>query len=118
MSVRPFTSPMLALVGVIAGGIPAAAQAVEGRSAGNLVQTCKAEQGDASGWCSAYLLGVADTLTAFGKGGEKGGLCGASYAIEDLPEVFLTWIQANPQLLELDMLASVSLALRQTWPCR
>ncbi len=63
MSVRPFTSPILALVGVIAGGIRAAAQAVEGRSAGNLVQACKAEQGDASGWCSADLLGVADTLT-------------------------------------------------------
>ncbi len=118
MFVRPFTSPILALVGVIAGGIPAAAQAVEGRSAGNLVQICRAEEGAASGWCSAYLLGVADTLSAFGAGGHKGGLCGAAYAVEDLPKVFLTWMQANPQFLELDMLAGLSLALRQAWPCR
>jgi len=118
MFVRLFTWPSLALVGVIGGGLCAPAQAAEGRLAGSLVQTCKAEQGDASGWCSAYLLGAADTLTAFGEGGKKGGLCGASYAIKDLPEVFPTWMQANSQFLELDMLASVSLVLRQTWPCR
>ena len=86
--------------------------------AGSLVQICKAEEGAVSGWCSAYLLGVADTLTAVGEGGNKGGLCGASYAVGDLPGVFLTWMQANPQFLELDMLAGVSLALRQAWPCR
>ncbi len=116
--VRPFTWPVLVLVGALAGGPPASAQAVEDRSAGSLGQTCKVEQGGASGWCSAYLLGVADTLSAFGAGGDKGGLCGASYAIEDLAEVFLTWMQANPKFLQLDMLAGVSLALRQTWPCR
>jgi len=118
MFVRPFTSPLLVLVGAFAGGLPASAQAVEDRSAGSFVQLCKVEQGGASGWCSAYLLGVADTLIAFGEEGEKGGLCGASYAIGDLPRVFLTWMQANPQFLELDMLAGVSLALRQAWPCR
>ncbi len=59
--------------------------------AGSLVQICKAEDA-ASGWCSAYLLGVADTLIAFGEEEEKGGLCGASYAIGDLPGVFLTWM--------------------------
>ncbi len=88
MSVRPFTSPILALVGVIAGGIPAAAQAVEGRSAGNLVQACKAEQGDASGWCSAYLLGVADTLTAFGEGGERGGCAALPTRSRTCPRCF------------------------------
>jgi len=118
MFVKSFTWPILALVGVVAGGLPAAAQAAENRSAGSLVQTCKVEQGGASGWCSAYLLGVADTLTAYGEGGDKGGLCGVSYEIEDLPRVFLTWMQANPKFLELDMLAGVSLALRQAWPCR
>ncbi len=115
---RPFTWPILALAGAVAGGFFAPVYAVEGRSAGNLVQMCRAEQGAASGWCSAYILGVADTLSAFGAGGNKGGLCGAAYAIEDLPEVFLTWMQANPQFLELDMLAGLSLALRQAWPCR
>jgi hypothetical protein len=63
-------------------------------------------------------MGVADTLTAFGEGGHKGGLCGASYAIEDLGEVFLTWMREHPQFLDLDMLAGASLALRRRWPCR
>lgn len=112
------TGFILMLVVSITSSSLSAAQAVENRSARSLVQTCKAEQAAASGWCSAYLLGVADTLTAFGAGGHKGGLCGADYAIEDLPRVFLTWAQANPQFLNFDMLATASLALRQTWPCR
>ena len=87
------------------------------RSARNLVQACEAEQA-ATSWCAAYLMGVADTLTAFGEGGHKGGLCGASYAIEDLGEIFLTWIREHPQFLDLDMLAGASLALRGRWPCR
>lgn len=115
---KPFTWLILALVVAVTGGVSSAAQAVEDRPARNLVRTCEAEQAAATGWCSAYLMGVADTLTAFGAGGNKGGLCGASYTIEDLGEVFLTWMRANPQFLDLDMLAGVSLALRQTWPCR
>ena len=109
---------ILALVVAITGGSPPSARAAEGRSAHALVQVCEAEQGAATSWCSAYLMGVADALSAFGAGGHKGGLCGAPYAIEDLGKVFLTWTRANPQLLDLDMLAGASLALRQTWPCR
>ena len=37
----------------------------------DLYLACLAEQGAASSWCSAYLMGVADTLTAFGNGGDR-----------------------------------------------
>ena len=116
--VKPSAWLILALVVAITGGSPPSARAAEGRSARALIQACEAEQEAATSWCSAYLMGVADALTAFGAGGHKGGMCGASYTIEDLGKMFLTWTRANPQLLDLDMLAGVSLALRQTWPCR
>jgi hypothetical protein len=90
---------------------------VRDRTTRSLEAVCRAEQGAASGWCSAYLLGVADTLTAFGDGGDKGGLCNADYTIEQLPETFLTWAQAHTALLQLDTLAGASLAFREKWPC-
>nr|WP_247648214.1 Rap1a/Tai family immunity protein [Pannonibacter phragmitetus] len=88
------------------------------RSARNLVQACEAEQAAATSWCAAYLMGIADTLTAFGEGGHKGGLCGASYTIADVGEIFLAWMRAHPQFLDIDMLAGASLSLRERWPCR
>jgi len=84
----------------------------------DLYLACLAEQGAASGWCSAYLLGVADTLTAFGNGGDKGGLCDVDYSIEQLAETFLTWARTHDALSQIDMLAGVTLAFRQRWPCR
>lgn len=88
------------------------------RSARNLVKVCEAEQTAATSWCAAYLMGVADTLAAFGNGGHKGGLCGESYVIKELDDIFVTWMRAHPQFLDLDMLAGASLALRARWPCR
>ncbi|WP_336489460.1 Rap1a/Tai family immunity protein [Methylobacterium nigriterrae] len=91
---------------------------VTDRTTRSLAAACLAEQGEASGWCSAYLMGVADTLTALGIGGAKDGICDADYTIGSLAETFLTWARANDSLLRLDMLAGVSLAFRQRWPCR
>ncbi|GEL42889.1 MULTISPECIES: Rap1a/Tai family immunity protein [Methylobacteriaceae] len=91
---------------------------VTSRRTRDLRAACLAEQGAASGWCSAYLMGVADTLAAFGTGGHKGGICDAEYTIETLAETFLTWSRANDGLLGVDMLAGASLAFRQRWPCR
>lgn len=90
---------------------------VRDRTTRSLEAVCIAEQGEASGWCSAYLIGVADTLTAFGDGGHKGGICNADYAIEQLSEIFLTWTRIHEALLWLDMLAGASLAFREKWPC-
>jgi hypothetical protein len=63
-------------------------------------------------------MGVADTLTAFGDGGDGGGLCNVDYSIEQLSEIFLTWAQGHDGMLQLDMLAGATLAFRQRWPCR
>ncbi|MFC6792178.1 Rap1a/Tai family immunity protein [Methylobacterium komagatae] len=83
----------------------------------DLYQACLAEQGAASGWCGAYLMGVADTLTAFGNGGSASGICSPDYTIEELVETFLTWGRSNGSLLGIDMLAGASLAFRRRWPC-
>jgi hypothetical protein len=91
---------------------------IRDRTTRSLEAACVAEKGAASGWCSAYLMGVADTLTAFGNGGHKGGICEVDYSIEQLSEIFLIWTKANKSLLHLDMLAGASIAFRQTWPCR
>ncbi|MCJ2021916.1 MULTISPECIES: Rap1a/Tai family immunity protein [unclassified Methylobacterium] len=87
------------------------------RRAQDLYRACLAEQGAASGWCGAYLMGVADTLTAFGNGGSASGICSPDYTIEDLVETFLTWARANAPLHDVDMLAGASLAFRRRWPC-
>lgn len=90
---------------------------VTARRTMDLYSACLAEQGSASGWCSAYLMGVADTLAAFGNGGNRAGICRADYTIEQLAETFLTWSRANDSLLGIDMLAGASLAFRQRWSC-
>lgn len=96
---------------------PAASVDIRERRSGDLYRVCLAEQGEASGWCSAYLMGVADTLAAFGDGGDRSGICAADYTIEALAETYMTWAYANEALLRIDMLAGASLAFRQRWPC-
>ena len=116
------TSVIAALVGPItAGSAGEAARGgpveIRGRKTADLYAACLAEQGAASGWCSAYLIGVADTLAAFGDGGNKGGICRADYVIEQLPEIFLTWARTYAEFGQIDMLAGASLAFRARWPC-
>jgi len=91
---------------------------IRDRAIRSLEAACLAEQGAASGWCSAYLMGVAGTLSAFGQGGDKAGICISDYRIEQLPEAFLTWARADEALRKTDMLAGASLAFRQKRPCR
>jgi hypothetical protein len=96
---------------------PAASVDIRERRSGDLYRVCLAERGQASGWCSAYLMGVADTLAAFGDGGDKAGICAVDYTIEALTEAYMAWAHANEALLQTDMLAGASLAFRQCWPC-
>lgn len=96
---------------------PAASVDIRERRSGDQYRVCLAERGEASGWCSAYLMGVADTLAAFGDGGNRSGICAADYTIEALAETYMTWAHANEALLRMDMLAGASLAFRQRWPC-
>jgi len=90
---------------------------IRDRTARSLYKTCVAAEADASSWCDAYLMGVADTLTAFRAGGNKSGICGVEYTIEQLAENFITWARANEALLDIDMLPGATLAFEQRWPC-
>lgn len=58
----------LVLAVAITSGVAFAAQAADNRSGHNLVQACETELAAPTSWCAAYLMGVADTLTAFGEG--------------------------------------------------
>ncbi|MCB4824207.1 MULTISPECIES: Rap1a/Tai family immunity protein [Roseicella] len=102
---------------LLAGGGAAAARAPDGRTTLALERACQAENGEAGSWCAAYLMGVADTLTAFGKGGHRGGLCNPNYDPETLARAFVAWAQRHSELRNLDMLAGATAALRERWPC-
>ena len=71
------------------------------------------------GWCAGYLVGVADTLAAFGAGGHPAGLCGARYDAQTLVGTFVRWARAPQQqgFSDLPMLAGAQAALRARWPC-
>ena len=127
VAIRREALPVALLAAVIlampAGGQPALEPKAPGtvdvrdRTTRSLEAACLAEQASPAGWCSAYLIGVADTLTAFGDGGTRAGVCKADYTIDQLPEIFLTWVRAHGAFRDLDMLAGVSLAFRTRWPC-
>ena len=85
------------------------------RTIENLYYACLAEDAAATSWCSAYLIGVADTLSTFSS--HKAGLCGAAYRIEQLGPIFIDWVRQNPHLKDIDMVVGASIALRQQWPC-
>ena len=88
------------------------------RSGRFLVNTCTSGEVVQANWCAAYLAGLGDALNAFGKGGNKGGLCDPEYQVGDLSDIYLKWIRNNPEMMDLDMLAGASLSLRSRWPCR
>lgn len=60
-------------------------------------------------------MGVADTMSVFSS--HRGALCGASYGIEQLGQIFIEWAQAHQDLKDIDMLVDAMLAFRQVWPC-
>lgn len=84
------------------------------RTIENLYNTCQKDS-TATSWCSAYLMGAADTHSAFST--HKAGICGATYKIEDLGPIFMEWVSKHQELKDIDMLAGVNLAFRELWPC-
>lgn len=78
---------------------------------------CEANGGDPRSWCAAYLMAVADTLQAFGAGGHKAGTCAVSYRVEQLAPIYTGWASRTPEAADFPMLAGVSLAFREAWPC-
>lgn len=70
------------------------------------------------GQCEAYLAGAAETLSAFGNGGNEAGICGRGVQSGELSRVFLAWVADNRQAADLPKLAGVTMALRKRFPCR
>lgn len=71
-----------------------------------------------NGRCEAYLSGAAETLSAFGNGGNEGGICGRGVRSGELSRIFLAWAADNRHAANLPRLAGVTMALRQRFPCR
>lgn len=67
--------------------IPVAAQV--GETGNQFYARCQAEAGKADGQCDTYIQGVADTLAAFGKGGNANGICGRGYNRGQLSRIYL-----------------------------
>lgn len=100
-----------------------AAEQVEGkpteRTVESLFRAClfDPEKGYST-WCEAYLMGVADVMVAFGKGGHKGGICGVvEYSPQKLADIFTQWAREHREFWQYDMLLGVHLSLREKWPC-
>ena len=84
-----------------------------------LYRTCVDETNrKVNGRCEAYLAGAAETLSAFGNGGNEGGICGRGVRAGELTRIFLAWAAGNRHTADLPRLAGVTMALRQRFPCR
>lgn len=71
-----------------------------------------------NGRCEAYLAGAAETLSAFGNGGNASGICGRGVQSGELSRIFLAWAPKNRHAANLPRLAGATMALRQRFPCR
>ena len=100
----------------MSSGVAAGASGAGWDMAG-LQAVCEVNGSDPRSWCAGYLMAAADTLQAFGAGGHKAGTCAVSYRVEDLAPLYTGWARRSPQAADLPMLAGVSLAFREAWPC-
>ncbi len=114
---RPSEWPSAAagLAGALVAGLAGAQES--DRSVLLLYHACQVEADRPASWCEAYLMGVADTLTAFGAGGHKAGLCVPDYELGTLARIFMAWVPKHRDFWDLDMLAGAQAAFRERWPC-
>lgn len=112
--------PLLGIGAALAGALMvngANAQERNDRSLLALYHACQAQAEEPGSFCKGYLSGAADTLTAFGAGGHKAGLCAPSYNPAELQRIFMAWVPEHKELWELDMFAGVQAAFQEQWPC-
>lgn len=109
---------MMVTLLALAGITPSGAYAQRGETVAQFYQSCRAEAGRINGRCDSYIEGVADTLAAFGSGGNANGICGRGYRKGQLSREFMAWAPRNRQAWDMPRLAGVTFALRQAHPCR
>lgn len=109
-----------AFAGLIVGlaAVPYTASAQVGETVGQFYKSCRAEGSRVNGRCDSYIEGAAETLAAFGKGGNAGGICGSGYNKGQLSRIFMSWVPQNRESWTLPRLAGVTIALREHYPCR
>lgn len=107
----------VAIVFGLVAAIPAA-HAQVGETVGQFYKSCQAERGRVNGRCDSYIEGAADTLAAFGKGGNAHGICGGGYNKGQLSRVFMAWAPHNRSTWGYPRLAGVTFALQKAYPCR
>jgi hypothetical protein len=95
MSKHARTASIVLAFSLVAVSLPTLGQARAGggddvRSGRFLVNTCTSGEVVQANWCAAYLAGLGDALTAFGKDGNKGGLCDPEYQVGDLSDIYLS----------------------------
>jgi hypothetical protein len=105
----------LAAIGLVA---PEPTRAQVGETVAQFYQSCRAERGRVNGRCDSYIEGAADTLAAFGKGGDANGICGGGYNKGELSRIFMAWVPRNRNTWGFPRLAGVTIALREAYPCR
>ena len=94
---------------------PAIAQV--GETVAQFYKSCRAEGGRVNGRCDSYIEGAADTMAAFGRGGNPNGICGGGYNKGQLSRVVMAWVPRNRGAWNLPRLAGVAFALREAYPC-
>lgn len=102
---------------MLGAAAPQAATAQVGETVAQFYKSCRAEGGRVNGRCDSYIEGAADTLAAFGKGGNANGICGGGYNKGQLSRVFMAWVPRNRRAWNLPRLAGVAFALREAYPC-
>ncbi len=98
--------------------LPGTAHAQVGETVAQFYKSCRAEGGRVNGRCDSYIEGAADTLAAFGKGGNANGICGGGYNKGELSRIFMAWVPKNRNTWGFPRLAGVTIALREAYPCR
>lgn len=71
-----------------------------------------------SGAARLTFWGAAETLSAFGNGGNEGSICGRGVRSGELTRIFLACAADRRQTANLPRLAGVTMALRQRFSCR
>jgi hypothetical protein len=100
-------------------GAPTAAAQPRYETVAQFYRTCVDETNrKANGRCEAYLAGAAETLSAFGNGGNEAGICGRGVQTGELSRIFMAWAAENRHAANLPRLAGVTMALRRHFPCR
>jgi len=90
-----------------------------------LYTDCKKVSGFNSGYCTGYIVGVFNTLKAMGFAGTRNsdgnliGVCNApNISVDAMRQLFVTWVEKNPDRLTDIEFIGVLDVFTELWPCQ